>query len=189
MCSFSRMPSECSLIDNKCSITETKTISGKASSITAMSKYQNLKSKVSVGFTINTPERGTLRIAFKAASSAIKPNLTGNRNTLCSRKEINKTESLLHKRNSSSGKSSVGSSNSLGSILENAHSTNSAKNGRDNESKKALASLPKVHEKKSKHRVQQSQHQTIASSAKIVFKESKSKVIVLGSVSPSLLAY
>ncbi|KAG6485335.1 hypothetical protein ZIOFF_053872 [Zingiber officinale] len=176
ICSLSRTPSECLLTDNEISITETNIISGKAPSSTAMSKYQNLRSKVSVGFTRSTPKRGTLRIACKT-SSAIQPNLTGNRKTLCSRKERNKTEDLLHKLNSSSGKSSVGSSNSLGSVLENAHSTNSAKNGRDNESKKSLASLPKVHEKKSKHRVQHLQHQTIASSAKIVCKESKSKVL------------
>ncbi|XP_074569256.1 uncharacterized protein LOC141825790 [Curcuma longa] len=171
ICSLSRTPSECLLTDSKSCITETKIISGKASSSTVMSKYQNLRSKVSVGFTRSTPKRGTTRIAFKAASSTSKPNLAGNRNTLCSKKEINKSEDLLHKRNSSSGKSSVGSSNSLGSILENAHSTNSAKNGRDNESKKAVAGLPKVHEKKSKHRVQHSQHQTIAR------KESKPKVL------------
>lgn len=163
MSSSSRKPLKGSADDNQNSVVESNAAAERSSSGSVVSKCQKLRPKSSFGGPRNT-KIGTSNVAGKTSSS---------RNTRYSTREITKSENLLQNRNSSAGKSSVGSSYTHGNILKNVNTTTMPKNGR---SKKVLGTAVQVQEMQIKARTQCLQHQNRASGAKFVSQETKSKV-------------
>ncbi|RRT78950.1 hypothetical protein B296_00004657 [Ensete ventricosum] len=163
MSSSSRKPLKGSADDNQNPIVESSAAAERSSSSSVVSKCQKLRPKWSFGGPRNT-KNGTSNVASKTCSS---------RNTGYSAREITKSENLLQNRNSSAGKSSVGSSYTLGNILKNVNTTTMPKNGR---SKKVLGAVVKVPEMQIKDRTQCLQHRNRANGAKFVSQETKSKV-------------
>ncbi|XP_009399207.2 uncharacterized protein LOC103983675 [Musa acuminata AAA Group] len=164
MSSSSRKPLNGSADDNQNSVVESNAAAERSSSSSVVSKCQKLRPKSTFGGPRNT-KIGTSNVAGKTSSS---------RNTRYSTREITKSENLLQNRNSSAGKSSVGSSYSHGNILKNVNTTTMPKNGR---TKKVLGTAVKVQEMQIKARTQCLQHQNRASGAKFVSQETKSKVL------------
>lgn len=153
--SSARKPLECLKDDKQSFILDSTVTACKNSSSSAMSKCQTARPKY-----LNI---GTSEVACETSNMARNLNRRGNRNTTSSRKEKLKTYNPLQKRNSSASKSSIGSSNSLGSILEN---IKMPKNEKNKGNSKALGSVIKMAETQSNR----------SSGAKFSFQEAKSKV-------------
>ncbi|URE02266.1 hypothetical protein MUK42_22687, partial [Musa troglodytarum] len=161
MSSSSRKPLKGSADDNQNSVVESNAAAERSSSSSVVSKYQKLRPKSSFGGPRKT-KIGTSNVTDKTSSSG---------NARCSR-EMTKSENVLQNRNSSAGKSSVGSSFTHGNTLKKVNATTMPKNGR---SKKVLGTVVKVQEMQIKARTQRLQHQNRASGAKFVSQETKSK--------------
>ncbi|CAL9133208.1 unnamed protein product [Musa acuminata var. zebrina] len=132
------------------SVLEANAATERSLSSGVMSKYQNLRPK----------------------SSFRGPRKTCDVKSVTSR-VVGKVSSVAH----ISGKSSVGSSCSPGSIVENVNTTKIQKNGMCKEKKKASGTVIRAHETRIKDVTQHVHHQNKAGDAKLVCQESESKAL------------
>lgn len=168
--SSSRKPLQSSSVLEANAATETSLSSG------VMSKYQNLRPKSSFRGPRKTCDvkRVTSQVAGKVSSVAHISGMRGSRTAKYSTREITKG-GISQNYNSSAGKSSVGSSCSPGSIVQNVNTTKIQKNGMCKE-KKASGTVIRAHETRIKDVTQRVHHQNKAGDAKLVCQESESKV-------------
>ncbi|CAL9076589.1 unnamed protein product, partial [Musa textilis] len=163
----SRKPLQSSSVLEANAATETSL----SSSVT--SKYQKLRPKSNFRGPRKTcnVRRVTSQVAGKGSSLAHISGMRGSRTAkYSSTREITKGR-ISQNYNSSAGKSSVGSSCSPGSIVENVNTTKTQKNGMCKE-KKASGTVIRAHESRFKDVTQCVQHQN-----KLDCQESESKAL------------
>ncbi|WOL17758.1 vitellogenin-2-like isoform X1 [Canna indica] len=177
--SSTRKPSRCLVSDNCNSFVESNAKAEESSSSNVISKCRNLRPKTSLAGPKNTSysKRGTSQIAGRISREIKISDLRVSNNARYSTKKTEKVEPLLQNYHHSAGKSSVGSSSSVGSMLENGSSTKMMKNKRVKGFKLASVAAAKVLETNTKSTTQSIQHQNKAGGSKVVCRETKSKVL------------
>ncbi|CAD5196680.1 unnamed protein product [Musa acuminata subsp. malaccensis] len=143
-----------------------------------MSKYQNLRPNSSFRGPRKTCDvkRVTSQVGGKVSSVAHISGMRGSRTAKYSTREITRG-GISQNYNSSAGKSSVGSSCSPGSIVQNVNTTKIQKNGMCKEKKKASGTVIRAHETRIKDVTQRVHHQNKAGDAKLVCQKSESKAL------------